>query len=161
ECQCLVRTVTCQSKPCQRQCAHPMPPTRDACCPLCEGCLYEGQEYVHRAVFTPPSDPCRHCSCLGGNVLSSCQPVPCKDTLCSHPAPGPCCPMCHDCIFEGEHYAHGQGFQPESCLQCICQVSAHLCPWAQLSCHGMIACPRLSSIILQCKFSSRKVNTDG
>ncbi|KAG8138540.1 hypothetical protein E2320_004421, partial [Naja naja] len=201
ECQCLAGTVTCQPKPCPQQCAHPVPPTRDACCPSCDGCLYEGQEYAHRAVFTPTSDPCRRCSCLGGNVLcapvvcppascakpsqkpgeccpqcqnptnvahvcqhtgqeypegtqwlsaldpcqecscgpggkASCQPVPCKATLCSHPAPGPCCPVCHDCIFEGERYAHGQGFQPESCLQCVCQDGNVRCE--------VIACPPAS-----------------
>ncbi|XP_039224021.1 kielin/chordin-like protein isoform X1 [Crotalus tigris] len=179
KCICRAGTVTCQPKPCPHQCAHPVPLARTACCPLCDGCLYEGQEYANRAVFAPPSDSCQRCSCLGGNVIctpvacppalcakpsrkpgeccpqcqvcqhggreylegtqwlsaldpcqecscgpggeASCQPVPCEATLCSHPAPGPCCPLCHDCLFEGERYAHGQAFQPESCLRCFCQ----------------------------------------
>ncbi|KAM6437201.1 kielin/chordin-like protein [Liasis olivaceus] len=190
-CTCLAETVTCQPKPCPQQCTHPMPPAGDACCPLCDGCLYEGQKYANRQAFTPPSDPCQRCSCLRGNVLcapvgcppapcaspsrrpgqccpqcpgcqqagreypegarwlspldpcqqcscgpggeASCEPVPCEAALCSHPAPGPCCPLCHDCLFEGERYAHGQGFQPESCLRCICQEGNVRCE--------VIACP--------------------
>ncbi|XP_070611087.1 kielin/chordin-like protein [Erythrolamprus reginae] len=207
-CQCLAGAVTCQPKPCPQQCAHPVAPTGAACCPLCDGCLYEGQEHANRAVFTPPSAPCHRCSCLGGNVLcapvvcppascarpsrkpgecclqcqvchhegreypegtqwlsasdpcqecscgpggeASCQPAPCKATLCSHPAPGSCCPVCHDCIFEGERYAHGQPFQPESCLQCACQdgnvrCEVILCPPAmcdQPVTEPGICCPR-------------------
>lgn len=76
---------------------------------------------------------------------ASCQPVPCEATLCSHPAPGLCCPLCHDCLFEGERYAHGQAFQPESCLRCLCQVSAHLRPVAQFPCSGRTGCPGLTS----------------
>ncbi|KAJ7329303.1 hypothetical protein JRQ81_015477, partial [Phrynocephalus forsythii] len=180
-CTCLAEVVTCQPKPCPVRCTHPLPPTAPACCPSCEeGCLYGGQHYANRQAFTPPANPCRHCTCLRGNVLctavvcpralcaspsrkpgqccpqcpecrhagqeypegsqwlspldpcqqcscvqgeSVCDPLPCETTLCSHPAPGPgrCCPLCHDCLFEGERYAHGQAFKPESCLQCSCQ----------------------------------------
>ncbi|XP_053260630.1 kielin/chordin-like protein [Podarcis raffonei] len=191
-CTCQAEVVTCQPKPCPQQCTHPLPPDAPACCPTCDGCLHEGQKLANRQVFTPASDPCRHCSCLRGNVLCSpvfcpqapcaspvrkpgqccpqcpvcqhggreypegsqwlspsdpcqqcscvggetvCESLSCEVPLCSHPAPGSgqCCPLCHDCLFEGEHHAHGEVFKPESCLQCNCQEGNVRCE--------MIQCP--------------------
>ncbi|XP_062990566.1 kielin/chordin-like protein [Elgaria multicarinata webbii] len=215
-CTCLAEVVTCQPKPCPQQCAHPLPPTAPACCPTCEGCLYEGQRHGDRQAFTPPSDPCQRCSCLRGNVLCSpvvcpqvscaspsrrpgqccpqcpvcqhagrehpegsqwlspldpcqqcscvsgetfCESVPCEETLCSHPAPGPgqCCPLCHDCLFEGERYAHGEAFKPESCLQCTCQdgnvrCEVIQCPLATCA-HPVtepgVCCPRCKGCVYE------------
>ncbi|XP_042323727.1 kielin/chordin-like protein [Sceloporus undulatus] len=194
-CTCQAEVVTCQPKPCPQQCTHPMPPLAPACCPACDGCRYEGQDYANGQTFTSSSDPCKRCSCLRGNVLcvpvvcpqtlctnpsrmpgqccsqcpvcqhagqeypegsqwlssldpcqqcscqngkTTCEAVPCEETLCSHPAPGPgqCCPLCHDCLFEGERYAHGEAFKPESCLQCTCQDGNVRCE--------MIQCPPTS-----------------
>ncbi|KAL7979818.1 hypothetical protein Chor_008156 [Crotalus horridus] len=95
-------------------------------------CQHGGREYLEGTQWLSALDPCQECSCGPGGE-ASCQPVPCEATLCSHPAPGPCCPLCHDCLFEGERYAHGQAFQPESCLRCLCQDGNVHCE--------VIACP--------------------
>ncbi|XP_054844536.1 kielin/chordin-like protein [Eublepharis macularius] len=194
-CVCLAEVVMCQPKLCPQQCTHPVPPTAPACCPTCDGCLFEGQKHASRQTFTLLSEPCQRCSCLHGNVACvplvcpqvpcaspirrpgqccpecpvcqhagqeypegaqwlspldpcqqcscmngepSCGPVPCEEMLCSHPAlhPGQCCPLCHDCLFEGQLYPHGQAFNPESCLQCNCQDGNVRC--------AMIQCPPAS-----------------
>ncbi|XP_067325493.1 kielin/chordin-like protein [Anolis sagrei] len=195
-CTCQAEVVTCQPKPCPQKCTHPEAPKAPSCCPSCDGCLYKDHSYTNGQTFTPPSDPCKRCSCLRGNVLcapvlcpqvscanprhepgqccprcpaicqhagreygegkqwissldpcqrcsctggeTSCESVPCKETLCSHPVsdPGQCCPRCHDCLFEGERYANGEAFKPESCLQCTCQDGNVRCE--------MIQCPPTS-----------------
>ncbi|XP_061493988.1 kielin/chordin-like protein isoform X3 [Rhineura floridana] len=121
-CACLNEVVTCQPKPCQAQCSHPLPPTAPACCPTCDGCLYEGQKLANQEAFTPPSDPCQHCSCLHGNV--ACTPVLCPQASCPSPVhrPGQCCPQCPVCQHGGREYPEGsQWLSPlDPCQQCSC-----------------------------------------
>lgn len=84
--------VNCQMKWCPQQCAHPVS-MRD-CCPVCDGCLYEGQRYGNTQTFYAPSDPCNRCVCQSGSV--TCSPVTCPPVSCSNPIipPGQCCPQC-------------------------------------------------------------------
>uniref|UniRef100_A0ACB8FLC1 Uncharacterized protein n=1 Tax=Sphaerodactylus townsendi TaxID=933632 RepID=A0ACB8FLC1_9SAUR len=135
-CSCLHGNVACTPLICPpAPCASPLH-RPGHCCPQCPVCQHAGQEYPEGAQWISALDPCQQCSCVNGEP--SCEPVPCKDPLCSHPAlgPGQCCPLCHDCLFEGELYTNGQAFNPESCLQCSCQDGNVRC--------DMIQCPATS-----------------
>ncbi|XP_070804020.1 kielin/chordin-like protein [Pituophis catenifer annectens] len=156
-CTCQVRTVTCQPKPCPQQCAHPVPPARAACCPLCDGCLYEGQEYANRAVFTPPSDPCRRCSCLGGNVL--CAPMVCPPASCAKPSRklGECCLQCQVCQHAGQEYPEGTQWLSalDPCQECSCgdgNVRCEVIPCPPAKCaqpvtEPGVCCPRCQGCV--------------
>ncbi|XP_067915424.1 kielin/chordin-like protein isoform X4 [Heterodontus francisci] len=183
KCTCLAEVVTCWQRPCSKQCTHPVPST--ACCPECNRCSFEGLEYKNQETFFPPSEPCKRCSCLDGNVLclevvcpqvtclepitkpSQCCPEcpvcihhgkhyvggshwvspvnPCHtcvctqgevtclepecEVTCQHPAqvPGQCCPVCHDCYFEGNAYGNMEFFKPDPCRDCSCNGGNVLC----------------------------------
>ncbi|XP_053144733.1 kielin/chordin-like protein isoform X3 [Hemicordylus capensis] len=132
-CTCLRGNVVCTPVVCpQALCANPVRKPGQ-CCPKCPVCQHAGQEYPEGSQWLSSLDPCQQCSCVHGEA--SCRPVPCEDTFCSHPAPAPgqCCPLCHDCLFEGQRYPHGEAFKPESCLQCTCQDGNVRCE--------MIQCP--------------------
>ncbi|KAH0617225.1 hypothetical protein JD844_029085 [Phrynosoma platyrhinos] len=156
ECRCLGGTVTCLPLPCPPiSCKNPITPPGQ-CCPKCTGtCRYHGRLYKSGEAFSSPQDACHTCTCQSGET--SCEAVPCEETLCSHPAPGPgqCCPLCHDCLFEGERYAHGEAFKPESCLQCTCQDGNVRCEMIQcpptLCSHPVtepgVCCPRCKDCI--------------
>uniref|UniRef100_A0ABM5GLJ4 Kielin/chordin-like protein isoform X1 n=1 Tax=Pogona vitticeps TaxID=103695 RepID=A0ABM5GLJ4_9SAUR len=149
-CTCLRGNVLCTPVVCPRApCASPIR-RPGQCCSQCPACRHAGQEYPEGSQWLSPLDPCQQCSCVDGEV--SCEPLPCQATLCSHPAPGPgqCCPLCHDCFFEGERYAHGQAFKPESCLECTCQDGNVRCEMIQCPLTGCshpvtepgVCCPR-------------------
>ncbi|KAL8222564.1 UNVERIFIED_CONTAM: hypothetical protein K2H54_077444, partial [Gekko kuhli] len=132
-CSCLHGNVACAPLACPpAPCASPVH-RPGQCCPECPVCQHAGQEYPEGAQWLSSLDPCQQCSCVNGEP--ACDPVPCEDTLCTHPAPGPgqCCPLCQDCLFEGELYTDGQAFNPESCLQCSCRGGNVHC--------DMIQCP--------------------
>lgn len=84
--------VNCQKRPCPVQCSNPVP--SDACCPVCDSCLYEGVVHTHGHTFTASSNPCQHCTCARGTV--TCVPLVCPQTPCLRPVtkPGQCCPEC-------------------------------------------------------------------
>uniref|UniRef100_H9GHF0 VWFC domain-containing protein n=1 Tax=Anolis carolinensis TaxID=28377 RepID=H9GHF0_ANOCA len=108
-CTCQAEVVTCQPKPCPQKCTHPEAPKAPSCCPSCDGCLYKEHSYANGQTFTPPSDPCKRCSCLHGNVL--CAPVVCPQVPCANPRhePGQCCPQCPAiCQHAGREYAEGK-----------------------------------------------------
>uniref|UniRef100_A0A2R8Z7R2 Kielin cysteine rich BMP regulator n=1 Tax=Pan paniscus TaxID=9597 RepID=A0A2R8Z7R2_PANPA len=93
ECRCQEGHAHCQPRACPRApCAHPLPGT---CCPNdCSGCAFGGKEYPSGADFPHPSDPCRLCRCLSGNVqclARRCAPLPCPEPVL---LPGECCPQC-------------------------------------------------------------------
>uniref|UniRef100_A0A8D2Q8D9 Kielin cysteine rich BMP regulator n=1 Tax=Varanus komodoensis TaxID=61221 RepID=A0A8D2Q8D9_VARKO len=147
-CLCWEGSVTCSPRACPpAECPFPAP---GPCCKACEGCEYLSEHYLDGQEFPDPQEPCGLCSCLGGFV--TCAKRPCFQALCSHPAPGPgqCCPLCRDCLFEGERRAHGEAFRPESCLSCTCQDGNVRCevircppaPCADPTTEPGVCCPR-------------------
>ncbi|XP_071783371.2 kielin/chordin-like protein [Centroberyx gerrardi] len=126
-CSCLNEVVTCQKRPCPVQCSHPVP--SDACCPICDSCLYEGVVHAHRHTFTPSSSLCQRCTCVRGTV--TCVPLLCPPTPCARPVtkPGQCCPQCTVCMLEGQEYSDGQKWTLSSnhCSTCTCQAGEVRC----------------------------------
>nr|XP_016813620.2 kielin/chordin-like protein isoform X2 [Pan troglodytes] len=128
ECRCQEGHAHCQPRACPRApCAHPLPGT---CCPNdCSGCAFGGKEYPSGADFPHPSDPCRLCRCLSGNVqclARRCAPLPCPEPVL---LPGECCPQCPaapasaGCPRPGAAPArHQEYFSPpgDPCRRCLC-----------------------------------------
>ncbi|XP_015684556.1 kielin/chordin-like protein, partial [Protobothrops mucrosquamatus] len=121
-CKCREGNAICQRRQCASLCRHPAHPRPGTCCPVCDGCLWEGREY-RSGDAVQPQDPCKHCRCGAGEV--SCSQVSCPPALCSHPGKRPeqCCPTCDVCEFEGRLYQDRETFSPAEggpCLQCQC-----------------------------------------
>ncbi|XP_039769314.1 kielin/chordin-like protein [Ornithorhynchus anatinus] len=117
-CLCLNGSTSCQRLPCAPvPCTHPL---QGACCPSCDGCLYDGKELPNGERFLDPRDPCKVCLCWEGSV--SCKPRACAPAQCPFPTRGPCCPACDGCEYLGESYLSGQEFpEPgEPCSHCTC-----------------------------------------
>ncbi|XP_070473753.1 kielin/chordin-like protein isoform X1 [Equus przewalskii] len=137
ECRCQEGHAHCQPRACPRApCAHPLP---GPCCQSdCNGCAFGGKEYPNGADFPHPSDPCRLCRCLSGNVqclAHRCPPLPCPEPVLR---PGECCPQCpaapSGCPRPGGAgpASHQEHFSPpgDPCRRCLCL-------------HGSVSCQRL------------------
>lgn len=109
-------------------CPHPIR-VPGQCCPDCSaGCTYTGRIFYNNETFPSVLDPCLSCICLLGSV--ACSPVDCPIT-CTYPfhPDGECCPVCHDCNFEGRKVVNGQVFtlDDEPCTRCVCQLGEVSC----------------------------------
>ncbi|MED6247802.1 hypothetical protein ATANTOWER_017344 [Ataeniobius toweri] len=93
ECMCKNGRIDCHQMHCPYpRCNAPLPGT---CCQNnCNGCSYAGKEYSNGQDFPHPTDQCRTCSCINGNV--QCLMRRCSPLQCSSPniIPGHCCPQC-------------------------------------------------------------------
>uniref|UniRef100_A0A8D0HSV1 von Willebrand factor C and EGF domains n=1 Tax=Sphenodon punctatus TaxID=8508 RepID=A0A8D0HSV1_SPHPU len=149
-------TVSCKRTDCLEMCPHPIR-IPGQCCPDCSaGCTYSGRIFYNNETFPSVLDPCLSCICLLGSV--ACSPVDCT-IFCTYPfhPEGECCPVCHDCNYEGRKVVNGQTFVPEGepCIHCTCQVSQSLlleggwgrvlaCYWLRtpmLHCYEALSCP--------------------
>ncbi|XP_047416876.1 kielin/chordin-like protein isoform X3 [Sciurus carolinensis] len=156
ECQCQEGQALCQPRACPRApCAHPLPGT---CCQNnCSGCAFGGKEYPNGAEFPHPSDPCRQCHCLGGNVqclARRCPPLPCPEPVLP---PGDCCPQCPaapaGCLWPGIAVParHQEHFSPPGhpCRRCLCLDGSVSCQ--RLPCPpALCAHPRQGSCCPSC-----------
>ncbi|XP_048865507.1 kielin/chordin-like protein isoform X2 [Brienomyrus brachyistius] len=125
ECVCHGGRLDCVDTPCPRPgCSSPLPGT---CCQNnCNGCSYAGKEYPNGMEFPHPTDHCRSCHCLNGNV--QCLMKRCAPQQCSNPymTPGECCPKCPElpppCQHSGRSHLHGERFYDpaDACRICIC-----------------------------------------
>ncbi|KAK2917907.1 hypothetical protein Q8A73_004653 [Channa argus] len=126
-CFCLNELVNCQKRPCPVQCSHPV--SSDACCPVCDSCLYEGVVHSHSHTFSPSSNLCQRCTCVRGTV--TCVPLVCPPLPCAQPVakPGQCCPECTVCILDGQEFSDGQTWTLSSnhCSTCTCQAGEVQC----------------------------------
>ncbi|XP_063753849.1 kielin/chordin-like protein isoform X3 [Eleginops maclovinus] len=143
ECKCVSGQIDCH----QAQCPHPHcnAPLPGTCCQnYCNGCSYAGKEYPNGQEFPHPTDSCRTCSCINGNV--QCLMKRCPLLSCSNPnvLPGDCCPQCPapplDCVYEQQSYRHTERFYypTDSCQSCACTNGAvhcqrKTCPFAPCS----------------------------
>uniref|UniRef100_A0A8C0XTC2 Kielin/chordin-like protein n=1 Tax=Castor canadensis TaxID=51338 RepID=A0A8C0XTC2_CASCN len=137
ECHCQEGQARCQLRACPRApCTHPLLGT---CCRSdCSGCAFGGKEYPNGADFPHPSDPCRLCHCLSGNVqclARRCPPLSCPEPIV---VPGDCCPQCPavpaGCPRPGSAVpaGHQEHFTPpgDPCRRCLCL-------------NGSVSCQRL------------------
>ncbi|XP_044050662.1 kielin/chordin-like protein isoform X3 [Siniperca chuatsi] len=143
ECKCVSGTIDCH----QAQCPHPHcnAPLPGTCCQNnCNGCSYAGKEYPNGQEFPHPTDTCRTCSCINGNV--QCLMKRCPPLHCSNPnvLPRDCCPQCpappSDCVYEQRPYRHTERFYhpTDNCRSCVCtNGTVHClrkpCPFAACS----------------------------
>ncbi|KAG8440107.1 hypothetical protein GDO86_006046 [Hymenochirus boettgeri] len=120
-CQCVEGSIQCRKRHCASLCRNPLPPRPGTCCPVCDGCLYNGRNYLNEQIVRS-SDQCTHCICENGNV--QCKPTACPSAPCRNPVrkTGECCPRCEGCEFESRVLAEGQVFisAHDPCLQCTC-----------------------------------------
>ncbi|XP_017261029.1 kielin/chordin-like protein isoform X2 [Kryptolebias marmoratus] len=143
ECRCVSGRIDCHQAQCPRpHCNAPLPGT--CCHNNCNGCSYAGKEYPNGQDFHHPTDRCRTCSCINGNVQClkrRCPPLPCSNP---NMLPGDCCPQCpdppSDCVYEQRPYRHTERFYhpADSCRTCSCNNgSVHCqhkpCPFAPCS----------------------------
>uniref|UniRef100_A0A8C7YAG1 VWFC domain-containing protein n=1 Tax=Oryzias sinensis TaxID=183150 RepID=A0A8C7YAG1_9TELE len=142
ECRCQSGRIDCH----QAQCPHPRcnAPLPGTCCQNnCNGCSYAGKEYPNGNEFPHPTDPCRTCSCINGNIQClkrRCQPLTCSN---QNVIPGDCCPQCPDppadCEFEQRFYRHMERFfhPNDNCRSCVCNngtVQCHRKPCPSAPC---------------------------
>ncbi|XP_034032503.1 kielin/chordin-like protein isoform X2 [Thalassophryne amazonica] len=125
ECKCTSGRIDCQRSQCPRP--HCNSPLAGTCCyNNCNGCSYTGKEYPNGQEFAHPTDPCRTCSCINGNV--QCVMRRCSPLLCPSPnlLPGDCCPRCpeppSDCVYDHRHFRHTEHFYDpaDDCRSCVC-----------------------------------------
>ncbi|KAM6152335.1 kielin/chordin-like protein [Erethizon dorsatum] len=146
ECHCQEGHARCQPRACPRApCAHPLPGT---CCQSdCSDCAFGGKEYRNGVDFPHPSDSCRLCRCLCGNVqclARRCPPLPCPEPVLP---PGGCCPQYSadpapaGCPRPGSAVParHQEHFSPpgDPCSRCLCldgSVSCQRLPCAPAPC---------------------------
>ncbi|XP_072164791.1 kielin/chordin-like protein [Diadema setosum] len=139
ECVCRQGEVDCYLHSCpQPRCFNPVL-LPGSCCPSCDGCSYDGNNYVNGQEFADTIDDCRVCSCLNGNV--NCAKRLCQVVSCTHPMPDACnCPACDGCMYEDVMAISGMTFvDPNNmCRDCLClrgSVSCidRVCPPANCS----------------------------
>ncbi|KAM6936923.1 kielin/chordin-like protein [Xenentodon cancila] len=132
ECKCVSGRIDCHQVQCPNpHCNAPLPGT---CCQNnCNGCSYAGKDYPNGQEFPHPTDTCRTCNCINGNV--QCLKRRCPPLPCSNPnlVPGDCCPQCPDppadCVYEQRSYRHTERFYhpADSCRLCACNNGAVHC----------------------------------
>ncbi|XP_053867986.1 kielin/chordin-like protein isoform X3 [Malaclemys terrapin pileata] len=144
-CACLRGFVTCTKTPCDPPgCRHPTSPP-GKCCPVCQGCHFQGQDLADGETFPAPGGRCEQCRCLQGEV--SCGPLSCPGVKCSHPAVGPCdCPMCDGCSFHGRACSNGERFPDphDACRLCSCLDGSVTCvpaPCSPAPCRNPVNLP--------------------
>ncbi|XP_042352823.1 kielin/chordin-like protein [Plectropomus leopardus] len=142
ECRCVSGQIDCH----QPQCPHPHcnAPLPGTCCQNnCNGCSYAGKEYPNGEEFPHPTDTCRTCSCINGNVqclMRRCPPLPCSNP---NVLLGECCPQCPapplDCVYEQRPYRHNERFYhpTDNCRSCTCT-------------NGTVHCQRKSCPFVPC-----------
>uniref|UniRef100_A0A2K5U3U5 Kielin cysteine rich BMP regulator n=1 Tax=Macaca fascicularis TaxID=9541 RepID=A0A2K5U3U5_MACFA len=125
-CRCANGSVQCEPLPCPPvPCRHPgkIP---GQCCPVCDGCEYQGHQYQSQETFRlHERGLCVRCSCQAGEV--SCEEQECPVTPCALPASGR--QLCPACVLDGEEFAEGVQWEPDGrpCTTCVCQDGAPKC----------------------------------
>ncbi|KAL1257116.1 hypothetical protein QQF64_012661 [Cirrhinus molitorella] len=138
QCSCKNGNVRCHQERCPSlNCAVPTPAPPNTCCPVCQGCVWNGVQKEEGATWT---DGGRRCSCVNGQVTCSndcpdANPDPCPNRRgddCRGDSSG-------QCQYKQRVYENGERFKdPDNgCLTCTCQNGQTHCaqaPCAQPRC---------------------------
>ncbi|KAL0968355.1 hypothetical protein UPYG_G00265780 [Umbra pygmaea] len=166
-CQCLEGVVKCETEVCCPPCQHPASPTPNTCCPVCDGCGMNGQDFLN-GTQVPSKDPCQECVCVKGDV--HCSALPCPVISCQNPVqrPGDCCPWCDQCEYDSQVLQNGETFtsRTDPCVRCRCSAGQVSCEHMEASCPPLYCshpakprgqcCPTCN----QCEYG-RRVYADG
>ncbi|XP_033117225.1 uncharacterized protein LOC117117126 [Anneissia japonica] len=135
-CMCIDGKTVCTEQQCPFQCGNALP-SDGQCCPVCDGCDYEGVTYQENVIFKPNNTDCMECLCRDGSM--ECLPIVCPALTCSSEEviiePASCCPMCPEslsletteCEENGIFYQNGQIFQQDVCTTCSCARGSLRC----------------------------------
>ncbi|XP_006820547.1 kielin/chordin-like protein [Saccoglossus kowalevskii] len=133
-CRCIGDTINCETEQCQPTCSHGVKKP-ELCCPVCQGCLYRGVEYLDGDDVNN-GNPCSQCTCNSGTV--DCIPIICPQVRCHNPTilPNECCPVCHECTYSQSTFQDGETFvDPRNpCLLCTCEAGVVDCNRLDLDC---------------------------
>uniref|UniRef100_UPI00398ED5C1 kielin/chordin-like protein isoform X4 n=1 Tax=Pristiophorus japonicus TaxID=55135 RepID=UPI00398ED5C1 len=145
-CLCLDTAISCTLISCltQGECTNPVKEDGQ-CCPLCQGCMFNGVNYTDRSLFIPHDNPCLQCRCSRGRILCRSQKEQCQSLPCSltqqETSEGQCCPVCADsrrCVHQDQvHEAQSQWL--DGCDLCHCNNGTVKC--RSKPCSTPISCP--------------------
>ncbi|XP_051579936.1 kielin/chordin-like protein [Myxocyprinus asiaticus] len=100
DCICERGSMRCHQERCPApNCANPIPPQHNSCCPTCSGCVWNGFQYMEGETWT---DAGRSCSCVGGQVTCGDRCAQAPSPPCAEPARTP------GCMWNGVVYAEGE-----------------------------------------------------
>ncbi|XP_046485972.1 BMP-binding endothelial regulator protein isoform X1 [Neodiprion pinetum] len=137
---CRAGVVTESKLRCHTQCPNPMPPAPGQCCPICTGCLVNGQKVPPGRAVTTTEDPCLTCRCEKGRL--NCAKQACPVLHCPpsrmYTEPGNCCPQCRGkrgflepprgaCMLGTRVYPSGTPISPDHCTRCSCMNGTVMC----------------------------------
>ncbi|KYN07286.1 BMP-binding endothelial regulator protein, partial [Cyphomyrmex costatus] len=149
---CKAGVITESRLRCYTPCSHPKAAPSGQCCPICEGCLVNGQKVTEDRSVTTTEDPCVTCKCNKGHLTCAKQACPtlnCPLTRIVN-EPGECCPHCRGsarffsppkgaCMLGTGLYTSGSEFYADHCTRCTCVNSAISC--MRETC-PVLECPR-------------------
>ncbi|XP_072375034.1 kielin/chordin-like protein isoform X2 [Scyliorhinus torazame] len=147
-CLCLDTQISCSFIRCsiQGECIDPVK-VEGQCCPLCQGCLFNGVSYTNGSQFIPHGRPCLQCHCSEGTVMCRSQKEQCPPLQCSliqqETPEGQCCPVCVDslCVHQDQiHEAQSQWLH--GCDLCHCNNGTVACQ--PKPCSPPVSCPAQS-----------------
>ncbi|KFM81702.1 Kielin/chordin-like protein, partial [Stegodyphus mimosarum] len=134
-CICDKGAVSCKRKmdQCNPQCTDPVK-LPGQCCPVCDGCEYEGKVLKNKERFSPnPLNLCLQCECINGNV--KCSEQQCPKLSCPNPIKpeNQCCEECLEYCRDrtNENIQHNEGdiwvSSENPCEICTCKDSVVRC----------------------------------
>ncbi|XP_071943173.1 kielin/chordin-like protein isoform X2 [Antedon mediterranea] len=137
-CVCRGQTVSCGEMQCSDTACLQPGTLPNECCPVCDGCFHDDQQYANRERFQ--SSSCQDCVCRRGNI--ECQELVCPVVTCDYPIKlqGECCPHCDGCEYNGMQYRNGEIFADDvPCRQCRCD-------------NGGVRCSRIPCQSIPCQY---------
>uniref|UniRef100_A0A8C3P7S5 Kielin cysteine rich BMP regulator n=1 Tax=Chrysemys picta bellii TaxID=8478 RepID=A0A8C3P7S5_CHRPI len=130
-CACLRGFVTCTKTPCDPPgCRHPTSPP-GKCCPVCQGCHFQGQDLADGETFPAPGGRCEQCRCLV------------RGRLCGERAghsPRGCREPCTGLVPGGMEPEGSGGLAPLTAVPCPALLQQGEVSCGPLSCPG-VKCP--------------------
>ncbi|TNN00883.1 hypothetical protein fugu_012129 [Takifugu bimaculatus] len=140
-CTCQAGEVKCASPDCPKlPCMHQVTDP-GACCPRCRGCMYGGQNHEEGSSWFAGSTPCISCMCVDG--VTTCSEIRCLSPCINFiNVPGECCPVCADCVIEGQNRRVANGSRwtdsDDDCITCTCNLGYIECSIEECS---PVECP--------------------
>ncbi|XP_035668270.1 kielin/chordin-like protein isoform X5 [Branchiostoma floridae] len=134
-CLCANAEISCTTITCPAVCDKPTL-VPGYCCPVCDGCEYNGQKFQEGDVFKPDDDQCVECQCQDDQLV--CSTIVCPIPACSAEETvleeGACCPMCKGeiqradyCEVDEVRHPSGSSFKLDDCTTCVCENGNSTC----------------------------------